>query len=154
MTDRSGDAQLHDTPRQQSQRPVGIPRRRRTQPQRDQLRLLLPIQQLGRRRMLRLHPLQRLFKPAFHQMLANILHRFGAAAIRLGDLPIRPPRAIGIRLEQNLRPPNLLAGAAQLLYHPPQLFPFFIRQTNHILLFHQSLLALEPLGNDYPNSLE
>jgi hypothetical protein len=86
-------------------------------------------------------------------MLSDVLHRLGAAAERLGNLPIRPRRAIGIGLEQNLRSPNLLARSAQLLYHPAQFFPFLIRQTNHILLSHQSLLALEPLVKDYPNSL-
>jgi hypothetical protein len=88
-------------------------------------------------------------------MLPNILHRLGAAAQRLGDLPIRPIRSIGIGigLEQNLRPPNLLARSAQLPDHSAQLVPFFIRQTNHKLLSHQSLLALELSIVDYPNSL-
>lgn len=86
-------------------------------------------------------------------MLADVLHRLGAAAKRLGDLPIRPRGAIDIGLEQNLRPPNLLACPAQLLHQPAQFFPFLIRQTNHILLSHQSLLALELSIVDYPNSL-
>jgi hypothetical protein len=86
-------------------------------------------------------------------MLTDVLHRLGAAAIRLGNLPVRPRGAIGIGLEQNLRPPDFLAGSAELLYHAAQFFPFRIRQTNHILLLHQSLLALEPLVNDYPNPL-
>lgn len=82
-------------------------------------------------------------------MLADVLHRLGAAAERLGNLPIRPRRAIGIGLEQNLRPPNLLACSAQLPDHATQLVTFLIRQTNHILLSHQSLLALEPTVNDH-----
>jgi hypothetical protein len=86
-------------------------------------------------------------------MLANILHRLGAAAKRLGDPPIRPRRPIGIRLEQNLRPPNLLARSAQLPNHAAQFLPLLIRQTNDIFLLHQSLLALELIVNDYPNSL-
>jgi hypothetical protein len=32
-------------------------------------------------------------------MLADVLHRLGAAAERLGNLSIRPRRAIGIGLE-------------------------------------------------------
>lgn len=86
-------------------------------------------------------------------MLPHILHRLGAATIRLGDLPIRPRRPIGIGLEQNLRPPNFLAGSAQLFDYPIQFFPFLIRQTNHIFLSHQSLLALERTFHHYPNSL-
>jgi hypothetical protein len=153
MTDRPYDPQLHNPPRQQSQGPVGIPWRWGRKTHRDHLRFLLAVQQLRSRRILPLDPIERLLKPAFHQMLADVLHRLGAAAKRLGDSPIGPIWTIGIGLEQNLRPPNLLAGSAQLLYHPAQLFPFLIRQTNHILLSHQSLLALEPLVTDYPKSL-
>lgn len=86
-------------------------------------------------------------------MLTNILHRFGATPICLGDLPIRPRRAIGIGLEQNLSPPNLLARPAQLPDHLAKFLAFLIGQANHIFLSHQSLLALKRPMNDYPNSL-
>jgi hypothetical protein len=86
-------------------------------------------------------------------MLADVLHRLGTTAKRLGDLPIRPRRTIGIGLEQNLRPPDFLTRSAQLLYHATKFFPLLIRQTNHVFLPHQSLLALEPTLSDYPNSL-
>lgn len=103
--------------------------------------------------MLPLHPLQRLLKPTLHQMLPDILHGLGAAPKRLGYLPIRPRRPIGIRLQQNLRPPHFLTGSAQLLDHPLKFLPFRICQTNHIFLSHQSLLALERTFHHYPNSL-
>jgi len=153
MTDRFGDAQFHDPPGQQPQRPVGVSRGRRGKTHRDQLRFLPAVQQFRSRRVLASYPIKCLFKPTFNQMLTNILHRFGATSIGLGDLPIRPRRTIGIGLEQNLSPPNLLARPAQLPDHLAKLLAFLIGQTNHIFLSHQSLLALKRLVNDYPNSL-
>jgi hypothetical protein len=126
MTDRPDNAQLHDPPGQQPQRPVGIPRRRRRKTHRDHLRLLLAIQQL-RRRIPAFDPVERLFKATLHQMLTDIFHRFGAAAKRLGDPPIRPVWPIGIGFEQNLRPPNFLAGSTQLLNHLTKIFTFLTR---------------------------
>lgn len=86
-------------------------------------------------------------------MLTDVLHRPGAAAIRLGNLPIRPRRAVGVGLEENLSPPNLLAGSTQLLYNDRELIPLLICQTNYELLSHQSLLALTNTLRDYPNLL-
>jgi hypothetical protein len=86
-------------------------------------------------------------------MLTDVFHRLGAAAERFGNLPIRPRRAVGVGLEQNLRPPNLLAGSAQLLHNHRQMFPLLIRQTNDELLSHQSLLAPKNTLKDYPNLL-
>lgn len=86
-------------------------------------------------------------------MLANVLHRLGTTTECLGDLSIRPRRTIGIRLQQNLRPSNLLTTSFQFPDNAAKHFPFLICQTNHILLLHQSLLALERPLIDYPNLL-
>jgi hypothetical protein len=111
------------------------------------------VQQLRSRRILPLDPIERLFQAAFDQVLTDVFHRLGAAAIRLGNLPIRPRRAIDVGLEQNLSPPNLLAGSTQPLHNDRQLFPLLIGQTNYELLSHQSLLAPKNKRKDYPNSL-
>ena len=46
MADRVHDLQRHHPPGQQAQTPIGKPRRRRAQPQRDHLRFPFPIQPL------------------------------------------------------------------------------------------------------------
>ena len=71
------DFQGHDPLGQEPQRPVREPRRRSAQPQRDDLRLLVAVEQLGPRRPRQ--ALQGRFEPAGREPLAEVLHRLPPA---------------------------------------------------------------------------
>jgi hypothetical protein len=81
-------------------------------------------------------PVQRDLKAFRYKALSDVLHRFGTAQKRLGDLLVGPVGTIGIGLEQNLSPPHFLRRSFQFLNHTAQDFPFLFREPNNILLFH------------------
>jgi hypothetical protein len=141
VADRLHDAQFHDLPGQQAQRPVGIAGRGWAQTGGDDLGLLLAIEQLRGRRVRPLDAVERLLEAAFDQPLADVLHRLPATTEGVDDLRVRPAGAVGVRLQKYLSAANLLAGALELLDDARELFPFLFRQTNHVLLAHRSLLA-------------
>lgn len=83
-----------------------------------------------------------LFEAPFDQPLANVLDGLPSTIKRVGDLLVSPSRAVGVRLQKNLGTPDPLARALELLDDRCELFPFLIRESNHINLPHTSLHAL------------
>jgi hypothetical protein len=105
------------------------------------LGLLFAIEQLGRWRLRPLEALEGRLQAPFNQTLADILHRLPATTEGVGNLLVRPAGTVGVGLQKNLRPTYPLAGAPELPDDFRELCPFLIRQTNHIQLPHESLLA-------------
>ena len=107
--------QLDDLASQQPQRPVGVALGRRPESHGDDLGLLLAVEKFpSRRAACDWLALQRLLKASLDEPLPNVLHRLGAASKRLGNPPVRPRRAVRVRLQQDLGPTHLLAGPFQL----------------------------------------
>lgn len=111
MADRVDDPQLHDLACQQPQRPVPVARRRRSQTQRDQLRLVLAVEELRHGRAAALLPVQRQLEALQHTAPPHILHGSCAAPVGLRDLLVSPARPVHIRLEQNPGASRLLVAA-------------------------------------------
>jgi hypothetical protein len=108
MADRIHDFQGHHLIGEQPQRPVSVACWRLPQPHGDQLRFGFAIEFARRGRLLARLAVQSRFEAFQHQTFAKILDCLHAAVESLRDLDVRPSRAIGIRLEQNLSTTKLL----------------------------------------------
>ena len=92
MADRGNDPQRHHLPRQQPRRPAPAAGRWRTQPQCDQLGLLLAVQQIRHRRAATLLAWQCQLKAPQHAPSAPVLDGLDTAAEGVSDPPVRPRR--------------------------------------------------------------
>ena len=91
--------------------------------------------------MLPFDAVERLLEPTFAEIASNVLDGLPSTIKRVGDLLIGPSRAIGVGFKKNLGAPHLLAGSLELFDDRRKLFPFLIREANHMNLPHKSLHA-------------
>jgi len=134
VTHRIDNFQFHHLAGQQTKRPFAITRRRRAQPQGDNLCLLFAIEKLRRRRCLALLSIQCDLKPAFDKSLSHVFHRFRATIQGLVNLGIGPSWATRVCFEQNLSPLDLPTCALELSHDCTQCAALFLSQFNDLLL--------------------
>ena len=139
MTDRLHDLQRHGLFSQQPQGPVGKSFRRLAQPQRDDLRFLLSVENLPANPTLGFAG-ERYLKPLGHQTLPEAFHGLPTTVECLGDFCVGPMETIHVRLEQDLRTTHLLRRDTPHLQELIQCLSLCIRQPNKILLLHRPTL--------------
>ena len=148
VADRRRDPQLDHAAGQQSQGPVRIARRRRPQSQGDDLRLLLAVEHLRDRGLGPPGAVEGLAESPLAEALPDVLDRLGAARERLGDPRVGPVRAVDVRLQEDLRPPDLLRGPLQLLDDLSELGPLRVGQSDDVLLLHGGLLEAPSFAHE------
>lgn len=129
---------------------MGIARWRRSQSRGDELGFLPAVEKFVGRRRLRLLTLQRLLETQFDKPLMNVLDRLGTAGERLRDLGVRQSRPVGVRLQQNLRPPDFLTRPFQLLDHLLARCAFGVGQPDDILLYTSFASGTLPGSRNVP----
>jgi hypothetical protein len=126
---------------QQSQRPTTKAGGRPAQPQRDQFCLGCAVEQLRRWTGVPFLANQCLLETVEDEGLPYVLDGSRPATDRLADLGVIPSRPVGIALEQNCCPPQLLRLARFLFDRRFANRSFLVREPHDILLVHRNLLV-------------
>lgn len=138
MTNGLYNIKLHSFSRQQAQRPTGIALRRPSQCESNELGFLAPIKFLFPRGFLTLLAVESLLKPPCNKSLTELLDGANPTRKGLCNLCVYPVRAVSVSLQKNVGTTDLLTTSAELFRNTLEFFSLFSRQSNDVLLFHDT----------------